>query len=250
MYRFAIIAAIVIAALTYAYSGGSAPAPIAYRLTAHTDYGKFSTVRIIHFEAKRTNLAMDLFYDGTTHGEALVVTRPDGRKYYGLIGDKLLPWYALSDTLDAQVRGLGLASKPAERTRIQADLVRRWDRVEELPKLWEKTRGGKRTVAPWPRFVTFQSIDRPLTVTEADPDTIGIRRMTIEIVHGPVAYTLGDTFTEAYFADWREKSQAQAAKQRAWRKELGQPYKPGKQELHERLSQRDFYSPKRVFLGT
>jgi hypothetical protein len=190
-----------------------------YKMTVYVGGKAFSTVRRV--EQKEGFSAADSSGRSVTRslqGEAVIIELGEGRTYYALLGKPDEPEYA------QKVAGYALLPLVPEFERdprfddyhneTDADALGRSAEQQQKmvaikgPQALPRTRPspdpyrGPRQLDNWPMFVTFDDPKDPKTVREASPDSIGVSKVSIEIVDEEVTTGIDVRLDKSFWDLW------------------------------------------------
>ncbi len=186
---------IVAVALALAGCGDAYP-DYNYKMTIYIDTSDgekaYSSVRSV--EVSETSSIVDSAGTRQTsdlEGEAVIIDHPNGRTYYALLNRvgnldfaKFVPSYAFEPYLGVyEPLSRGGAGEAKQRSEERYRRMISLEGPRPLPRTMpdrDRHRGdGERQT--WPSFVTFDDPSRPESVREVTPDSLRVRRITIEI---------------------------------------------------------------------
>jgi len=164
----------------------------------------YSSVREVHQE--ETSSIQDSsgrMVKASLRGEAVILDLPDGRTAYALLDRPESPEYA-SHIAEAAL--LPMVRKPVRDERsddLKSKPTEYLDRQAAEQQAMVKTVGPRdlptertvnslgiplpQPVALWPMFVTFDDPRDPKTIREVSPESLGVKRITIEITDDSVS---------------------------------------------------------------
>lgn len=159
-----------------------------YKMTVHASGEQFSSVR--HVVVTEGSIVTRRVI-----GEAVIIDHPNGRTYYALLSRpenvdyaKFAAGMALRDHV-VRPEGEGALEQALADRGVQdsfgdaAEFLQAMVKVEgakDLPRALPP-RNGKPPMQAWPMFVTFTNPNDPRSIREVSPESIGVKRITIEI---------------------------------------------------------------------